>query len=43
MPTARLADYENILARLAAVPQVVDETMALLKQGVAAGITVPRP
>jgi uncharacterized protein (DUF885 family) len=42
MPTARLADYENILARLAAVPQVVDEAMALLKQGVAAGITVPR-
>jgi uncharacterized protein (DUF885 family) len=42
MPVARAADYENIVARLAAVPQVVDETIALMQQGVAAGITVPR-
>jgi uncharacterized protein (DUF885 family) len=42
MPAARAADYENILARLAVVPQVVDETIALMQQGVAAGITVPR-
>ena len=42
MPVARAADYENLVARLAVVPQVVDETIALMQQGVAAGITVPR-
>ncbi|MCZ6599585.1 MAG: DUF885 domain-containing protein, partial [Acidobacteria bacterium] len=42
MPGENTADYEDILARLAGVPQVVQETMALLKRGVAAGVTMPR-
>lgn len=42
MPGETKADYEDILARLAGVPQVIQETMALLKRGVAAGVTVPK-
>ncbi len=35
-------DYEALLARLNAVPTLIDQTIALLKQGLAAGITPPR-
>ena len=42
MPARRLDDYEDILARLAAVPEVVDQTLERMRRGVAAGITVPR-
>ena len=42
MPRQTTADYEDRLARLAGVPQVIRETMALLQRGVAAGVTVPR-
>jgi uncharacterized protein (DUF885 family) len=42
MPTRTVKDYENRLARLRAFSLAVDQTIALLKQGLAAGITPPR-
>jgi uncharacterized protein (DUF885 family) len=42
MPTRTVKDYENRLSRLRAFPTVIDQTIALLKQGLAAGITPPR-
>jgi len=42
MPRVKPADYEDILARLEGVPQVIQETLELLKRGMAAGVTVPR-
>jgi len=42
MPARTLHDYENMLARLRAYPPVVDQTIALLGQGLAAGVTPPR-
>jgi len=42
MPTRSVQDYENRLARLRQVPRVVDQTLARLAQGLAAGITPPR-
>jgi uncharacterized protein (DUF885 family) len=39
MPTRSVQDYENRLARLRQVPRAVDQTLALLAQGLAAGIT----
>src|SRR5207247_2610472 len=42
MPTRSVQDYENRLARLRQVPRVVDRTLELLAQGLAAGITPPR-
>ena len=35
-------DYETIIARLEAVPPLVDQTIALMERGLAAGITQPR-
>ena len=35
MPTATRADYENIIARLEAVGPLVDQTIALMEQGLA--------
>lgn len=35
-------DYRNILSRLETVPVVVDQTIALLEQGLEAGVTPPR-
>jgi uncharacterized protein (DUF885 family) len=42
MPAATVQDYENIVARLQGVGALIDQTIALLEQGLAAGITPPR-
>ena len=41
-PAATPTDYRDLLARLHALPTVVDQTIALLRRGVAAGVTQPR-
>ncbi len=42
MPANSVGDYENMLARLRAVPLLVEQTRALLERGLAAGITPPQ-
>jgi uncharacterized protein (DUF885 family) len=42
MPSATREDYENIIARLQGVGPLVDQTIALMEQGLAAGMTPPR-
>ena len=42
MPMNGVGDYENRLARLSAVPDLVEQTLVLLDAGLAAGITPPR-
>ena len=42
MPAASAGHYENVLARLLAVPALVDQTIVLMKEGLAAGLTPPR-
>ena len=42
MPATSIAEYDDIVARLRAVPPLVDQTIALLERGLAAGITPPR-
>ena len=42
MPARTLQDYENRLARLRGFPETVDQTIALLGQGLPRGITPPR-
>src|SRR5581483_4219337 len=42
MPAATVRDYEDIVARLDALPALIDQTLVLLAQGLAAGITPPR-
>ena len=42
MPAATPEDYENILSRLSGVPQIVDQTIALMERGLAAGVTPPK-
>jgi uncharacterized protein (DUF885 family) len=42
MPDRTVQDFENRLARLRAFPRAVDQTIALLGKGLAAGITPPR-
>ena len=42
MPAASVADYEHIVTRLRGVPVLVDQTIALLQQGLARGVTPPR-
>jgi uncharacterized protein (DUF885 family) len=41
MPTAARDDYENIVSRLEGVAEVVDQTIALLRRGLATGMTPP--
>jgi uncharacterized protein (DUF885 family) len=40
---ASVADYDNYLARLRAFPAYVDQHIALMREGLARGVTVPRP
>jgi uncharacterized protein (DUF885 family) len=42
MPHQSVTDYEDILARLAAVPKSVDESLALLKEGLKRGYAPPK-
>jgi uncharacterized protein (DUF885 family) len=42
MPTATRADYDNIIARLQGTGPLVDQTIALMEQGMAAGLMPPR-
>jgi uncharacterized protein (DUF885 family) len=42
MPAATVAEYEGIVSRLRGVGRLVDQTIALMEKGVAAGLTPPR-
>lgn len=42
MPAATVAGYEDIIARLNAAPQLIDQTIALMRDGVAHGMTPPK-
>src|SRR3989454_5242776 len=42
MPTTRVQDYDNSLARLNGVPALVDQAIVRLGKGLEAGITPPR-
>jgi uncharacterized protein (DUF885 family) len=42
MPAATVADYENIVARLRASGALIDQTIALMRQGVSQGQTPPK-
>ena len=41
-PAANEADYRDIMKRLGAVPVVIDQTIALMTEGLKLGITPPR-
>jgi uncharacterized protein (DUF885 family) len=41
-PTTTLAEYEDLLGRLRSAPIFVDQTIALLREGMKRGITTPR-
>jgi Uncharacterized protein conserved in bacteria len=42
MPAATVKDYTDIIARLRALPALVDQTIALLDSGLKRGVTPPR-
>jgi uncharacterized protein (DUF885 family) len=42
MPFANLADHQRYLARLAALPKLVDQTLLLMQAGVKAGLVPPQ-
>lgn len=42
MPARSVADYQNIIARLRAIPVYVNQNIALLDEGIARGIVQPR-
>jgi uncharacterized protein (DUF885 family) len=42
MPASSVREYEDIIARLRAVPVLVSQTMVLLERGLAQGLTPPR-
>jgi len=42
MPTVTREDYENIVLRLERMGPLVDQTIALMEQGLAAGVTPPK-
>lgn len=41
-PTATAKDYEDMLARLRAVPKLIEQHIALMKEGLKAGVTPPK-
>lgn len=41
-PAATREDYENIIARLEGVSRLIDQTIALMERGLAAGLTPPK-
>ena len=41
MPAQRLDQMENQLARLTALPQLIDQSIALMRKGLATGVTPP--
>ncbi len=41
-PRATVKDYENMIARLNALPALIDQTLVLLNKGLESGITPPR-
>jgi uncharacterized protein (DUF885 family) len=42
MSTVTAADYEHIVARLAGIPRLIDQTLVLLDSGARIGVTPPR-
>ena len=42
MPAENIANYEDIQSRLKGVPELVDQTIALLQEGLARGIVPPK-
>ena len=42
MPASTVQEYEDIIARLRAVPVLVNQTIALLERGLATGVTPPQ-
>ncbi|MFI5362215.1 MAG: DUF885 domain-containing protein [Elusimicrobiota bacterium] len=42
MPAATARDYEDMIARLKALPKAIDQTIALMREGLKEGITVPK-
>lgn len=42
MPAATGEDYDNIIARLQGIAPLVDQTIALMERGLAAGLTPPK-
>ena len=41
-PAATLRDYEDRLARLSSLPALIDQNIALMEKGLAAGVTPPK-
>jgi uncharacterized protein (DUF885 family) len=42
MPAASVSDFEDMLARLEAVPLLIDQTIDLMREGARGGLTPPR-
>ena len=42
MPATSVKEYENVVARIRGVPTLVDQTIALMRAGLGAGLTPPR-
>jgi uncharacterized protein (DUF885 family) len=42
MPKGSVGDYEAIVSRLRGLPRLIDQTIALLEEGLARGVTQPR-
>ncbi len=43
IPRDSVKDHENFLARMRAFPRIIDQVIATMKRGLAAGLTPPRP